>query len=197
MNPAQKRKFDALCKLYKQYNITRTVLSSDAKFADALWQKDYESQFWRRTILRCLCAYIEGTMSLLKTVTPEAANYFGVSLTSKDFEVVTETRKCIENGVATTKKSFLRFPDNLKATLKIYAKAHANRLAIKFDDLGFKDLCATFELRNKLMHPKGVFDLEVSDKALEATDRGIKWFDFAVGEIVDQGAKKFSFSKTS
>jgi len=196
MNAEQKKKAGVICfKLRKGLLQTIAVLESDVEFAVARWEQERASQFWRRTLLRCCCASVEGTLSLLKNVTDGSADFFGVNLSEGDLKVVNERRTYRENGVTKTKPAFLPFRDNIKETFKVFAKAHSVQTAIKCDAPGFSDLCDTFELRNKLMHPKGVFDLEVSDKAIDAADRGLKWFGSTVENVMELCGKQVSSSK--
>jgi hypothetical protein len=77
MNAEQKRKAEALSRLHKQLILTIQILSADVRFADEQLQKDKSfEQFWRRTIIRCVCSLVEGTFSVLKNVAPETAGFF-------------------------------------------------------------------------------------------------------------------------
>jgi len=195
MNAEQKRKANEVQKKFRQGLLQAVaVLDSDVNFALEQWQKAPDSQFWRRTLLRCCCASAEGTLSLLKQITPVCAEFFGVSLTDSDMKIVTECRTYIEAGVTKTKPAFLPFRDNLKETFKVFAKAHTVQPAVNCSTPGFADLCETFELRNRLMHPKTVFDLEVNDKALDGADRGLKWFKESLVQLLKDCGEKLPFS---
>ncbi len=197
MNADQKMKAAANYKLHKRLITAITVLDSDVRFATEQWRRNPTSQFWRRTLVRCCCASVEGTLSLLKNVTAGNADYFGVKLSEGDIKVVTELRTYNENGVTKTKPAFLPFRDNVKETFKVFAKGCATQVAIKYDVSEFADLCDTFELRNKLMHPKGVFDLEVSDKSADVGDRGLKWFRLTLEKVLQECRKKLPFSRNT
>jgi hypothetical protein len=63
MNAEQKRRAVALGQLHKRLLQTIQILTMDVKFADAQMQKDkLNEQFWRRTVIRCVCALVEGTL---------------------------------------------------------------------------------------------------------------------------------------
>ena len=167
----------------KRLQLTIEVLDSDVRFANEQWLKNPSSQFWRRTLVRCLCALFEGTLGLLKGATIEISQAFKVALSNGDIEIVTETRSYIEQDRRKTKPAFQPFPDNVKKTFKVFLKAHGNQPAFDFDDAGFGALCETALLRNKLMHPKGPFDVEVNDQAITTAERGMRWFDDALSKI--------------
>jgi hypothetical protein len=195
MNAEQKKKAVMLFQLYKSLIVTNQILDSDVKFASEQWRKDKSSQFWGRTLVRCCCASVEGTLSVLKNTASGNAKYFDIKLDEGDIEVVTGLRTDKKSGL--TKPAFLPFRKNVKETFKVFIKSHGIQFEIKYDDLKFTDLCDTFELRNKLMHPKEQRDLEVSDKALDAADRGLKWFGYSLRDVLDECSKKQPFSKNT
>ena len=137
-------------------------------------------------------------MSLLKQVSPNSADYFGVCLTEADLKVVTERRTYVEAGVTKTKTAFLPFRDNVKETFKVFANAHTIQPTIDYNVTGFAELCEAFELRNRLMHPKTVFDLGVNDKELNKADKGLKWFKKSLVQLLNDCGEKQPFpTKTS
>jgi hypothetical protein len=184
-----------MAKLIKTLTLTINVLDSDVKFAADHWRKEPRSQFWRRTLIRCVCAQAEGSLALLKNITCDSANFFDVKLTEKDVEVATERRVFAKNGITKTRPVFLPFPENFKETFKVFMKAHATYVVIRYDEEGFDDLCNTFQVRNRLMHPKGPFDLEVRDQAFDAGDRGMKWFGSVLRTVLAECGKKLPFSR--
>lgn len=198
MNTERKRRANEVQKKLRQGLLQAiAVLDSDINAARELWLKSPESQFTRRVLLRCCCASVEGTLSLLKQIAPRCANFFEISLTPSEVKIVTERRTYIENGIEKSKPAFLPFRDSVKETFKIFAKVHTISSTTDFSAAGFEELCNTFELRNKLMHPKTVFDLEVSDKALDGGDRGLKWFKEALDTLLKDCGEKLPFSRSS
>jgi hypothetical protein len=191
----QKKKAAAMSKLNARLLLTIAVLDSDVNFAADEWGKHPDSQFWRRTLIRCICALVEGTLGMIKNVTPQTATYFSVALTERDIEIITEQRRFMEQGVEKKRPVFLPFPENIKMTFKLFAKAHAVEAAMKCEEPGFEALCQTFQLRNKLMHPKEPFDVDVSDMATDAADCGMKWFDSNFRHVLRACSRKLPFAK--
>ena len=87
---AEKKTAVEMAQLIKTLTLTINVLDSDVKFAADHWRKEPANQFWRRTLIRCLSALAEGTLGLLKNITPDSAKFFDVNLTDKDTEIATE-----------------------------------------------------------------------------------------------------------
>jgi hypothetical protein len=173
----QKRKAKELHKSLKSSIKALQILREDVRFAERQLDQHKASyeQTCRRSLIRCVCAIVEGTLSLMKAATLSAADFFGVSLSGKEIELATGRREKTGKPI-----HFLPFQDNVKETLKMFMKAHGVQIPIDYDDSGFKDLCEMFRLRNKLMHPKTLFDIEVSDESFKASIRGSNWFD-AIG----------------
>ncbi len=195
MSEAQKKSAAEIVKMHRQLMLTIKVLTADVRFAEAQWRLD-KSQFWHRTVIRCVCALVEGTLGLFKNISIPTAGFYGISLSEDDLKVATERRKCRENNVEKMRPAFLPFPDNVKQTFKLLTKAHGVEVKIKYDADGFSELCKTFELRNKLMHPKGPFDLQVTDDALHGAVKGMTWFDGAVALALDECKKKIPSTAT-
>ena len=128
-------------------------------------------------------------MSLDKAATLPAADFFSVNLSDKDIEVATGQSAKTGKPIP-----FLPFQENVKETLKIFMKAHGVHMAIDYDDSGFGDLRELFKLRNKLMHPKTLDDIHVSDEAFKTSIRGSNWFDSVGVAIMEQCMTKIESS---
>jgi hypothetical protein len=180
MTQEQKQKAKELHKSIKSLMQGLQILREDVRFAEKQLEQHKASheQTCRRSLIRCVCAIGEGTLSLMKAATLPATDFFGVSLTSEEIELA--TGRWVKTGKPIP---FLPFQKNVKETLKIFMKAHGVQIPIYYDDSGFKDLCEMFKLRNKLMHPKTLDDIHVSDEAFKGSIRGHNWFD-AIGVII-------------
>ncbi len=194
MNDEKKKKAAMIYKLHKQLLLTINVLDSDIQFASKQWQQDKSNQFWARTNVRCFCASVEAFLSVLKNVTPETANYFDVTLSEKELESITERRKKVKDGVIKEVPSYSPFPERVKETFKLFLKAHAVEVSIDYNDSRFNDLCGAFELRNRLMHPRGIFDLAVDEKSMQSAIRGQRWFSRVIEVVLEKCAEKQPFS---
>jgi hypothetical protein len=196
MNDDEKKKKAAMiCKLLKRLKLAMDVLDADMEYASKQWQQDQSSQFWARTSIRCFCASVEGMLSLLKSITLETANYFNVTLNEKEKELVAERRKITKDGVIKEIPSYSPFSERVKETFKLFLKAHAVEISIDYNDSGFIDLCSAFELRNRLMHPRGVFDLAVDEKSMQSAIRGQRWFSRVIEVVLEKCDKQTPFSE--
>ena len=187
MTEEQRRKAKEVQKATKDLVLALQILREETRFAEQQLNQHkatYE-QTCRRTLIRCACAFVEGTLSFMKVATLPAANFFGISLSENETEFITGRGKKTGKPIP-----FPPFQENLKETLKVFMKAHTVSIQIKYDEPGFKDLHEMFKLRNRLMHPKSLSDVGVSDEVLKASIRGFNWFDSQGVKIMAEGKAK-------
>jgi hypothetical protein len=162
-------------KLVRQMALTVAPLQADLHFADNQLAREKGSQFWRRTVIRCLLAVIESVLWNMKHVTPKAAAISHVPLTNDELEVLNEERTVTANGKIERRRKFLPFRENVKVCFSLFGKVHG--VTVVFTGChGFEAFCATYEIRSRLMHPKKPFNPEVSDKDIATALQGMGWF---------------------
>lgn len=193
MNLKKKQLAKEIYGLSKNLITTLQILVSDVKHAEDELQKDKaHEQFWRRIIVRSVCALGEGTLNVLKGMTPKSADFFDVSLTVKEMEFLTEVQKTSDGKL---KPFFQPLRQSLKETITIFTKIHDVSMGIKFDQ-GYEDFCNTFTLRNRLMHPRKHSDLGISDSDYQACIRGWNWFNSMLSATMKQCGEKLPFNAT-
>jgi len=194
MTEEQKQKAKELHKSIKSLMQALQILREDVRFAERQpdQHKASHEQTCRRSLIRCVCAIVEGTLSLMKAATSPAADFFCVNLSTKEIELA--KGQSVNTGKPIP---FLPFQENVKETLKIFMKAHGVQMAINYNDSGFEDLRGMFKLRNKLMHPKTLDDIHVSDEAFKTSIRGSNWFDSIGVAIMKQSMEKMSSALAS
>jgi len=176
MDGQLQRDIVAAGKIYRQMELTMAPLEADLYFAVNCMQGDGQSQFWRRTVIRCFFAVVESLLWNMKHIVPKLATISGVTLSADDLETANEERvKTTANGKSERHPKFLRFRDNVKATFALFGKVHGVRITINYDS-GFDAFCATYDLRSRLMHPKRPFDPGVSDPEIATSQIGVGWF---------------------
>jgi hypothetical protein len=175
-----------LQKLINLSSLTIQPLQSDYNYAVDQWQKNRNSQFWSRTAIRCLCAHIEATLFTFRTMAEKIGALSNAQFNKEEMEVLTEQRKVIVKGVETARPKWLQFPDSLKESFRLFAKAVGAEVTIDYGVEGFSNLRKVFDIRNRLMHPKKPFDVQVSAEDLDTADRAIAWFNDTHIGVLDQ-----------
>jgi hypothetical protein len=170
--------------------LTLAPLEADLNEAIKQWQKNQLSQFWSRTVFRCLCAAVEARLFAFRKMATKLGSVNGVQFNAKELEILAEQRMVTSNvGLPVVKPKFLQFPDAVKESFRLFAKSVAANIRVNFGDVGFSSLCKTFEIRNRLMHPKGPFDVQVSAKDIDAANQAVAWFNATYMDVFDQCRK--------
>lgn len=154
----------AVLKLVRSMVLTVSPLNSDLRFASNCWENDKSNQFWRRTVIRCLLALLEAVLWNMKNIAPKIASVSEIQLSNKELDFA-------EDRIW----PFPKFRTNLAKSFELFAKVHGLQYSLNCD-AGFDALCLTYELRNRIMHPKTPFDPDVSEKNINDAMLGSKWF---------------------
>lgn len=112
---------------------------------------------------------------------------YGIQFTPGEADTLAEQRTVTgANGVQTVRPKWLPFPDPLKESFRLFAKSVGTVVTLDYASGGFSDLCSVFQVRNRLMHPKQPFDVEVKAEDMKTADRGIEWFNRAIADLLGQ-----------
>ena len=179
------KKEKALQNLIRLGSLTVLPLHADFNHASSQWRRDRSSQFWARTTIRCLCAAIEATLFSFRKIVEDIAPLSSVQFSTDEIEILSEKRTVVQGGIRTKRPKFLPPAGAVKETFRLFAKAVGTVATVDYGS-GFSDFCGTFEVRNRLMHPKTPFDVAVEPKDINMADRGITWFNQTYMKVADQ-----------
>jgi hypothetical protein len=172
-------------KYQRQMELTLAPIHADTNFAlDHEASDKKNEQFWRRTIIRCLLAYIEALLWNLKQLIQPIALISNTQFTIADLEIIQEEKTVSIKGKIEIRRNHLKFRDNLKATFSLFGKAHGISFKINCNH-DFDALCKIYDLRSRLMHPKKPFDLNVSDSDFAASKQGVAWLGQEYTRLMD------------
>jgi hypothetical protein len=180
-----------LKKLANISSLTCQPLEADLIHARTNWYNDKRNeQFWGRSVLRCLCATIEARLFTFRTMALELSGLSKVQFDPKEIEILTEQRiKVNVAGVKTVRPKFLPISDSVKESFRLFGKSLGATITIDYSIQGYRDFCEVFEIRNRLMHPKGPFDVGIDVDDIAVADRGVDWFNRAFTELFEQCKK--------
>ena len=105
-------------------------LDSDYNRAIEQWRKDTSSQFWSRTVIRCLCADIEARLFMLRKMAEKLAAVSGVKFDADELEILSEQKIVTIKGFQNTKRKWLPLPDSVKESFRLFAKGMGAPLAV-------------------------------------------------------------------
>ncbi len=150
-----------------------------------------ESAAGRRSYIRCVVTFIEGLCAYMRWLLLQRVA--GVSLRTGTVPLTTlallleQSPTCDDNG--DEKLDYQRVPvlAHAKFTIKRFAREVSVDSAPLLGDNGWNNVRATINLRNRLVHPKEVAHLHVSDKDMRAATSAFNWFDGVIGTLFDAG----------
>jgi len=155
------------------------IMFADLGHASGEMKANSGDQFWRRTAIRTLAATLDGIIFCLKETTLATGSFAGYKFLDGEVEFLSETMQ-----KAGKKPKFLPFRENLKETFKLFSKAHHTTCGTDFQQDGFAALCETYELRNRLVHPKSAMTFYVSDTEKSRAGEAIKWLNTEIQELL-------------
>ena len=159
------------------------VLNSDLKEARAeLLQSSTE--FRKRTLVRTCFALVEGLSHQLRQVTLATLQDTNF-LSAGDLAILKEERYQLSAQGNTEERDNhqLTLP-MLLFSLRIYAKNHGAEFTPKISDYGWNCLRKGFQMRDRLMHPKSLRDLAVTDVEQNDFAVGIKWWNDSLRDLL-------------
>lgn len=159
------------------------ALRTDIDMAYENLDKDTESQFLRRSVVRAIFSYIEAMIECVKVEirsTIRTELYTG-SLTQKEKDTL---GSLLIIGAPPGK--FLPLDQSLKRTFKLAVKVWALNFSLSTDGEDFRDFLAAKNARNKLTHPRTVYDIEVNDYDMHCHTVAGMWVQSAVQKLFNE-----------
>lgn len=147
------------------------LLLEDVIKAYELLESDRSSQFFRRALARATFAYIEALIEAIRNELRSTIRSGGgmVELTPKDEETLGFL------GVVGTPTKFLPVEQGLKRTFKLAAKIWGLDFRLETEGEPFLDFLAAKDARNRLMHPRTLHDVEVTDEDMACYTSAGHW----------------------
>ena len=146
---------------------------------------DLTSDRHRRAFVRAVFAYVEGTLSGLKGILVEYGDLFGSQFSVGEAALLAEEAYGLkEDGSIRVTQSFLRVAENIRFTLALAAKVSGSPTSVRYDDEGWAGFKESIRIRNRLMHPRSVADLMLSDAEMVAVHNARAWYKNAIVDVL-------------
>jgi hypothetical protein len=134
------------------------------------------SQTHRRAYVRSVFAFIEGMLHLSKVSTVHLGVLFG-SISPYELVILEGVRLEVDDkGAVISKPLYPSFLNNVRFTFRVSAKCIGSSFNLNVNGQGWDNLRKAVKVRDRLMHPKEVLDLEVSDAEINTTKAAFEWF---------------------
>jgi hypothetical protein len=138
-----------------------------------------DNHVWRRALVRCIFASIEGTTYGLKQLAfsrilleePDILDLGeAVMLQDQAFDIK-------ENGTVDVRSAKTKTLNSIRFAFKVVPKVFGSSFVVDVDHSGWNQLTFSIKTRDRLMHPKGLRDIEVSDMELAHARNALFWFE--------------------
>jgi len=132
-------------------------------------------------LVRIVAAYVEGYSFLLKQVVLRLHDPLNERLSVEDQSKLTEIRldaagQTIVDNQGAAKRRFLRFHDNFKFAITMFGRLCGGKYAVAYGSAGYEAFQRTVSVRDRLMHPKAIEDLDVTDNETMDLQAAWQWY---------------------
>ena len=165
---------------------------SDILYGDVLQCRkqsdEKELMFWRRNSTRAAFAFVEGVTNFLKSSSIEYGNVFDGKLLPDEIGLLTGKGEPYINergDVAYSRPPFPKFLNDVRFAFKMFARSLGFSRELQVGENGWSQLRQSVEIRHRVVHPKDVAELEITDAEVETIDSALEWFDRQVALFVD------------
>ncbi len=161
---------------YSEYKRMVKALLDDVR-KSLKYHIDKDNQFWRRTYIRTVSAFIEAITFHFKRLILNGYDKGVVDFNSAELALLREeSYELNDKGDATKQQRFIPIAKNFRFVCKAFARYKQSSYKLKVDDSGWGAFKNFIEIRNRLMHPKTALDLDISDIAMKSAEKAFVWF---------------------
>ena len=151
------------------------VLSADQDAAVA-YGKGNNTPYAQRALIRANFALMEGLSYQLRSVTL-ASLQTTERLSKNERMLLREERHTInEKGEPQVKESFLRFPESLLFSMRMYVCNHGATFEPDIKHSGWQAMRRAAKVRNLVTHPKSAASLALSNQDLASIQEAAAWW---------------------
>jgi hypothetical protein len=131
----------------------------------------------RRQFIRSMFAAIEAAIWLLKQDALEQHGAGRVALSTSEVALLAETAPALQaDGTVRDAPAQIRFAPHALFAFKAHARAYGYTCVLDVSDHHWELMRRSARVRNRLMHPKHLASVHVSDDELADARRALRWF---------------------
>lgn len=141
----------------------------------------------RRELVRAAFSAIEGLLWQLKERIARDGNIFAKLTPHERAALAEETYSVDDRGIVRAQPRFLQTVVAIRLVVSVVQK-YRPQYKLDFTHSGWECLRDAIAVRNRIMHPRRLEDLAVSDADISACNRGFSWFLAFVIEVMQESA---------
>jgi hypothetical protein len=150
------------------------VLTDDFIVANDALGAEFQSQFWRRTLVRTSFATIEGLINSLNQTIMETFNSGFIELTGKEIEELTEQVRTRKGDL---RPKFLPLGNKVSCSFAIFTRRLGGfDYSIDTTTAEWKRFESAIQVRNQLMHPRMLAEMNLGDDQISLVIDSTSWF---------------------
>jgi hypothetical protein len=156
---------------WENIEVLSQILMGDVR---VVIDRGHREQTDRRAYVRAVFACIEGlTYTAKQTILED----FPKSLASAETALIKEeTFDLDDKGSPKVRPLFIQLAKNVRFTFSLLARFREVPVTLKVDGLGWQSFLTAIEIRNRVMHPKCVGDLSITDDELKSVCLAYRWY---------------------
>ena len=160
---------------------TMSVLAGDVKKCMEEFHAE-DNQFWRRTFVRSTFALIEGNTFRMKQYALTQSHLF----TGAEVALLKEeSYELNEKGIAYEQPKYVNISRNIRFAFQSFAHSFHSNYTLKVDDKGWDCFKKALKVRDRLTHPKGLNDLNITDQEINDAMVALSWYSKSFGELFE------------
>jgi|ERR1035441_2910885 hypothetical protein len=153
-------------------------LGHDAERGSQELSANSGDQFLRRNLVRIFAAFVEGYSFVFKQIVlrlhDPLQEHLSIDEMSKLKEIkLDSTGQPVLDEQRALKRHFLPLQDNFKFAVDMFGRLCGSKYSVSYGSAGYQAFRRTIPVRDRLMHPKAIEDLCVTDP--EAMDLQAAW----------------------
>ena len=156
---------------------------------------EQDTQFARRTALRTCAALIEGVVHQITAFALQEAENAPDLFSSEDVLILKEVSVSLnQKGEIEERANYQKLNPKLIHSVRCFLKVFEEEYSPDTSLHGWEALGQFLKIRNRLMHPRNIDDLFVSDEDFEISKKANDWFGDTLSIVF--GLSKESYAKT-
>lgn len=136
--------------------------------------KSEDSQTNRRALIRAIFAAIEGLVWRLKQDIYSHSNRLSALTAHEQAAMLEEGYNVDKNGIVSAIPRFLPLPSKIRLVVRIVQRYRPD-YTLDFNHQGWANLKSSVDVRNRIIHPKSLTDLEISDDEISEALSAFNW----------------------
>ncbi len=151
----------------------------------------------RRNYVRALFAYIEGSVFLIKQTAFSRAILSRFPLTLGEYAIMKEETYSLDRaGRVQVQDKFVNLAANLRFTVGCVNRIFDSNLSVNETSHHWSDFLRAIEIRDRITHPKGLAEFEVSEAEIQLCQRVCDdWFSELVAALITSVHQRISVQR--